>query len=146
MRRRGFTLIEVLVALAISLAATLSTIQLGRAWWRTEVENQFLLTFERNWRHLMQQARIEHVMVKVTWNVELRRWTFVRYSPTKTAIVRLVVPASLKVLLIRPKTDVIWHPSQQFTAIGTYQFRRTSGRIVTFTSQLGWGELIRQDG
>ncbi|WP_461213338.1 prepilin-type N-terminal cleavage/methylation domain-containing protein [Lacticaseibacillus sp. GG6-2] len=145
MRRRGFTLIEVLVALMISVAAMLTTLQLGRAWWQTEAENQFLLAFERNWRHLMQQARIEHVMVKVTWNAEARKFRFIRYSPAKRAIVTLMVPASLKVKTIGPTTDIIWHPSLHFTEIRTYEFRRASGRKVTFSSQLGWGELIRHD-
>lgn len=143
MRRRGYTLIEVLVVLAISLAALTATVQLGRQWWRYTVEEQFFRDFARNWRYLMTRGRVDHVNVQVEWAFQSREFLFRRFGPGPTAVSRLSVPSSLVVQLIMPTSTIDWPKDQLFTEIRTYSFVRASGRHVTFTSQLGWGELIR---
>ncbi|WP_369385886.1 type II secretion system protein [Lacticaseibacillus manihotivorans] len=51
MRKHGFTIIEILIALSISIATLITTVSFGQRWWQQQQEAQFfLLTFSETGR------------------------------------------------------------------------------------------------
>lgn len=145
MKQSGFTLIEVLVALTISMATLLATVTFGRQWWQQQQEDQFFADFQRDWAHLRQMAITDGVTVEVKWDYDHQRFWFATLNRAgKTYLVR---PKSLKTTL--PNGDNQWtmtYAGGNFTTPQTLIFTRLSNQQqVIFTWQMGSGVLLRRN-
>lgn len=145
MKKLGFTIIEILVALAISISALLATVSFGRQWWQQQQEAQFFADFQRDWSQLRQMAIVDQVDVEVKWDFDHRRFWFGTLKYAGKAYVYL--PKSLSMDF--PNQDSQWsleYSGGNFTKEQTLIFYRGSAtRQVIFTWQMGSGVLLRHD-
>jgi type II secretory pathway pseudopilin PulG len=145
MKKLGFTIIEILVALAISISALLATVSFGRQWWQRQQEAQFFADFERDWAQLRQMAIVDHAVVEMKWDYPHQCFSFGTQKHAGKAYVYL--PKSLSMAL--PNQDSQWsmeYSGGNFTKEQTLIFyRRNSTDQVIFTWQMGSGVLLRHD-
>lgn len=158
-RRAGFTLIEVMAAVLISVASLLLAAQLGWQWWQYNQEEQFFTAFEAHWHALMQEAQEAQGAFKsvtmIYWDntrtLEFRRGNLVTAGKREIQLpkgmifnINDVESSSERSL---NQTSVTWDfvNDKHFTQMRTMTFTRNNGDQVHFTTQLGWGVLIRQN-
>lgn len=145
MRKCGFTIIEILIAMSISLATLITTVSFGQSWWQRQQEAQFFGDFQRDWSQLRQMAIVDQVDVEVKWDFDHRRFWFGTKKYVGKAYVYL--PKSLSMDF--PNQDNQWsleYSGGNFTKEQTLIFYRSSAtRQVIFTWQMGSGVLLRHD-
>lgn len=142
MKKLGFTLIEILVALGISALAMIATVQLGRQWWQRQVENQFFADFERDWAHLRQHVLMDDAHVMLVWHYEQREFTFERID--RLGEVHLQLPTEMGSDMTTT-WRIDWHGGELADIKTLIFYRAYSKQKVTYTWQLGSGVLIRKD-
>ncbi|MFD1483854.1 hypothetical protein ACFQ5J_01145 [Lacticaseibacillus baoqingensis] len=140
MKRHGYTLIEELVAMGLTVITVLIAVQVGRAWWQVAESERFFREFQQQWAALMQRNEEEQVAVTFYWVADRRSFGF-RVNREDYARY-LKVPATLTFLDLGE--PISRGAGQPFTMIRTYRFRRADGLIVRFTTQLGRGLMIRK--
>jgi prepilin-type N-terminal cleavage/methylation domain-containing protein len=142
MRKSGYTLIEILVALTISATALLASVYFGQQWWHRQQEEQFFADFQRDWAYLRQMAIEDGVTVNVKWYYQQQEFVFERIS--EPGQIHLPKPPWLQV-----DYDSYWQinwSGEPFTKIQGITFiRQNINHSVTFTWQLGSGVLLRND-
>lgn len=144
MRKTGFTLAEILVALSIGLVAMITTISFGRQWWQHQQEEQFLADFQRDWEHLRQIAISNQVDVEVKWDNDHQRFIFeVDQQPGDMFVYR---PEHLGMSL--PEDDNYWamgYSGKHFTTPQTLILYSTKlDEQIELTWQMGTGVLLRK--
>lgn len=157
-RRRGFTLIEVLATVMISVATLVMAVHFGHKWWQYQHEVQFLTAFETHWNAMMQDAQAaqgEFTAVALMYHAQTQTLEFRRGALYATSRQRLTIPTGMRLVINdsdsndvqRNQQSVGWTfaAGEHFSELRTLTFTRANGRKVRFTTQLGWGVLIRQD-
>lgn len=144
MRKSGFTLIEVIAALTVSVISLIATVQFGQRWWQVQQEAQFFADFQRDWAHLRQMAITDHVTVEVWWDRNEKRF---RFGQVKR-LTKLYLPRPSSLTTDFPEGNNNWsmvYSGDNFTAPQTLTFHSAhSADKVQFTWQLGTGVLLRK--
>lgn len=145
MKKVGFTLVELLVALVITLSTLVATVTFGRQWWQRQQEQQFFADFQRDWAQLRQMAISDHVEVEVKWDYDNQRFWFGTIKRAGKAYIYRPKALGMKL----PNKDSQWsmtYSGGNFTAIQTLIFYPADiKRQVRFTWQMGSGVLLRYD-
>ncbi|WP_125708161.1 prepilin-type N-terminal cleavage/methylation domain-containing protein [Lacticaseibacillus porcinae] len=144
MKKSGFTLIEVLATLAVSMIALIATVQFGQRWWQQQQEAQFFADFQRDWAHLRQMAITDHVTVEVWWNRDQQSF---RFGQDKR-LTKLYLPRPKSLTTDFPEGNNNWslmYSGDNFAKPQTLIFHSVhSTDKVQFTWQLGTGVLLRK--
>ncbi|WP_461226447.1 prepilin-type N-terminal cleavage/methylation domain-containing protein [Lacticaseibacillus suihuaensis] len=148
MRRRGFTLIEVTVALAVALALTLIGVRVGRAELERREQVQFFAALVDEWDHLRHEVLLSKQGGSLLYNQERIEFHVVAIPPRSWA---LPLPAS--VILVDAEGQPLKGGGDILMPMfpGTFKeaqklyFRLSQGGQVTLTFNIGGGMITSSE-
>ncbi|KRM54746.1 type II secretion system protein [Lacticaseibacillus sharpeae] len=143
MRRRGFTLIEVLAALVVITVTLMLGVVVGRKWVQEQREMAFCQRVVTEWNAMMVNAENS----KDNYTMEFKQASkqpctanFMHDLPNGEHVISVIAPLSLQIMnnssfTVRRKTG------QNFTQPLTIMIESQSGAVYKMVLELGWGRL-----
>ncbi|WP_262314820.1 prepilin-type N-terminal cleavage/methylation domain-containing protein [Lacticaseibacillus parakribbianus] len=148
MRRRGFTLIEVTVALAVALVLALIGVRVGRAELERREQAQFFAALVDEWDHLRHEVLLSKQGGSLLYNQERIQFQVVAIPPRSWV---LRVPASVILVdaegqPLKSGGDILMPMLPgTFTQAQKLYFRRSQGGQVTLTFNIGGGMITSSE-
>ena len=150
--RRAFTLVEVILAVAIFIIMSAASLGVGRAILVHEREEQFFNQLISDWNQLRQHIKANDDKGWMT--VTERLVKFQEQGALGAGSYALALPDSLQVVPIGGQTDGDFKTSKlQYKFFGTgavdsgtVVFQRGSGKFVRVVVLMQWGVMVRKDG
>lgn len=143
MRRRGFTLIEVLAALAVITVTLMLGVVVGRKWVQEQREMAFCQRVVTEWNAMMVNAENSHMYYAMTITQQPGDpcvATFKREQDQTVRGVTVTAPPTLGIMQFST-IAVKRNSAQQFTQPKTIMLESKSGAVYKFVLELGWGRL-----
>ncbi|WDF81876.1 prepilin-type N-terminal cleavage/methylation domain-containing protein [Lacticaseibacillus pabuli] len=136
MRRRGYTLIEVLAALAIVTAMMTVGLFLGSRFVTRHNEQAYFRRVQSEWRSLQTRAEVTPQPIAIDFNGGSRE---ILLTSGTTPVQRLPLPKSLSLL---STSRLAQNPGKQFATPRVIYVHSRLGYEYRLAFEMGWGKLI----
>ncbi|WP_179394932.1 type II secretion system protein [Lacticaseibacillus absianus] len=139
--RRAFTLLELIVVLALVALAGVLGVRWSAVQQARQAETQFFANFEAHWATLRVEAAAARQYGVVKFTATAVAFRVGPTGPTRLIAVPATVVVPINDGIVLPQVDFEAPDDRYFGAPQTLTFRRPPRPDKVYTVQLGWGVL-----